>query len=108
MHLSQTTIAQILATSSAQIRRDLTGASFTLLCTVEEAIACRFASSDWSDQTLTPMATRIVDELGWKMVEHSARGQVVVRCTIPDADAAKARCECDRGDGFKPIQVTQA
>lgn len=107
MHLSAATIRQILATLSPHIRRDLTGATFTVLCTVEEGIACRFASSDWSDQTLAPIATQIVDELGWKMVEHSARGQVMLRCAIAAGDEAGPKCECDRGDGFQPIPVVE-
>jgi hypothetical protein len=108
MHLTQATIASILETASRHIRRDLSGASFTLLCTVEEGPACRFASSDWSDQALAPVALRIVDEIGWKAIEHAARRQVVVRCTVPMSDPARARCECDRGDGFAPLEVTES
>jgi hypothetical protein len=107
MHLSQTTIAAILDTGSRHIRRDLAVASFTFLCTVEEGCACRFATSDWSEQALMPLALRIVDEIGWKVVEYSARRQVVVRCTVPLADPARARCECDRGDGFVPLEVIE-
>jgi hypothetical protein len=108
MHLTSSTIARILETASRHIRRDLSAASFTFLCTVEEGAACRFASSDWSDQTLAPLALRIVDEIGWKAIEHAVRRQVVVRCTVPLADPAKARCDCDRGDGFVPLEVTEA
>jgi len=107
MHLSQATIKKILETPSPRIRRDARGASFTLLCTVEEGVACRFASSDWSDRSLVSVEQEIVDELGWKMVEHSARRQVVIRCLVPGGDPAKARCECDRGDGFFPLEVTE-
>jgi hypothetical protein len=105
MHLTRTTIARILETASRHIRRDLLGASFTFLCTVEEGPACRFASSDWADQALAPLTLRIVDEIGWKAIEHAARRQVVVRCTVPLADPGHARCECDRGDGFAPLEV---
>ena len=108
MHLSRPTIAAILETASRHIRRDLSGASFTLLCTVEEGSACRFASSDWADQALAPLTLRIVDEIGWKAIEHSARRQVVVRCTVPAGDPARARCECDRGDGFVSLEVVEA
>ncbi len=105
MHLTRTTIARILETASRHIRRDLLGASFTFLCTVEEGPACRFASSDWADQALAPLTLRIVDEIGWKAIEHAARRQVVVRCTVPLADPGHARCEYDRGDGFAPLEV---
>jgi hypothetical protein len=108
MHLTSSTIARILDTASRHIRRDLSGASFTLLCTVEEGPACRFVSSDWADQALVPLALRIVDEIGWKAIEHAARRQVVVRCTVPLASPAKARCECDRGDGFAALEVIEA
>jgi hypothetical protein len=106
MHLTRPTIAAILDTASRHIRRDLSGASFTILCTIEEGVACRFASSDWADQALAPFALRIVDEIGWKAIEHAARRQVVIRCTVPTANPARARCECDRGDGFFPLEVT--
>ena len=102
MHLSRATIGRILETSSPHIRRDSTGLSFILLCTVEEGLAVRFASSGWPNQTFAPLATQIVDELGWKAIEHSAHRQVVVRCSMPSADGAQACCECDRGDGFQP------
>lgn len=105
MHLTRSTIAAILETASRHIRRDLSGASFTILCTVEEGIACRFASSDWADQTLAPLGLRIVDEIGWKAIEHAARRQIVIRCTVPLAGPARARCECDRGDGFFALEV---
>jgi hypothetical protein len=107
MHLSRTTIAQILETGSQHIRRDFGGASFTLLCTVEEGAACRFASSDWADNSLAPLALRIIDELGWNVVEHSARRQIMVRCIVPGADPAKARCEYDRGDGFQALELME-
>jgi hypothetical protein len=108
MHLAQTTIARILETASRHIRRDLTGASFTVLCTVEEGAACRFASSDWADQSLAPLALPIVDEIGWKAIENAARRQVVVRCTVPMGAAARAHCEFDRGDGFVPLEVKES
>ena len=108
MHLTRATITRILETASRHIRRDLTGASFTILCTVEEGPACRFASADWSDQTLTPLVLTIVDEIGWKSIEHAARRQVVIRCTVPVVDPAGARLECDRGDGFVSVEVAEA
>jgi len=105
MHLTHTTITRILETASRHIRRDISGASFTILCTVEEGPACRFASADWADQALAPLALRIMDEIGWKAIEHAARRQVVVRCAVPLADPANAHCECDRGDGFALLEV---
>ena len=107
MHLTHATISGILETASRHIRRDLLTASFTFLCTVEEGPACRFASSDWTDQALAPLTFRIVDEIGWKAIEHAVRRQVVVRGTVPLADPAQAKCECDRGDGFAPLEVVE-
>jgi len=107
MHLSQATIGKILGTASPHVRRDGVDALFTLVCTVEEGIACRFGSAAWWGEDLGPLATRIVDELGWKAVEHAARRQVVVRCVVPAGDPALTRCECDRGNGFEPIAVTE-
>jgi len=103
MHLTSSTIASILETASPHIHCDRTGASFSLLCTVEEGIACRFTTSQWGDPSLVLLAQQIIDELGWNIVAHSLRRQVVLRCKVPGRDPAKARCECDRGDGFQPL-----
>jgi hypothetical protein len=91
-------MAKILATRSPHIQQDLGGSSFTLLCTVEEGIACRFSTSDWGDPSLAPLRETIVEELGWKLVEHSARRQVIIRYL-------KGRCELDRGDGYQPVEL---
>jgi hypothetical protein len=75
--------------------------AFSLICTVEEGAACRFGPSGWNDPALAPLAQGIIDDLGWKIVEHSPRRQCVVRC-FP----AEERCEIDRGQGFVPLPVT--
>ncbi len=106
LQLNRATIAQILGSGSPHLRRSPGGASFSLLCTVEEGAACRFTSSDWADQTLTPQAAGIIEGLGWSAVEQSARRQIVLRCYVPGSDPAKARCECDRGQGFEPLEVS--
>ncbi len=107
MRISQTILAAILDTGSKQIRRDFAGVQFTIVCTVEEGVACRFASSDWDDRTLAPLAARIADELGWRMIERAPRRQVVLRCAMPDAGIAAATCECDRGEGFQVVEVVE-
>jgi hypothetical protein len=98
-------LAAILQAQSPHIRRDGASVSFTLVCTVEEGAGCRFAQAGLADHTLDPLAVNIVDELGWKAVEHAARRQVVLRCTIPGGDLARAACECDRGDGMVILPV---
>jgi hypothetical protein len=103
MPLSPGTIEQILQTASPHIRRDATGTSFTILCTVEEGRGCRFATSDWADESLAGLAQNVIDELGWKAVERSFRRQSIIRCVMPGADASTAKCEIDRGAGFEPM-----
>jgi hypothetical protein len=98
VQLSLALIARIVATRSPHIQQDFGGTSFTILCTVEEGIACRFATSDWGDSNLAPLTEAIVDELGWKLVEHSARRQVIIRY-------ANGHCEMDRGDGYQPVEL---
>jgi hypothetical protein len=99
MRISRSTLAAILRARSPHTRNDGARLSFTLICTVDEGAGCRFAQAGLADRTLDPLAATIVDELGWKAVEHAARRQVVLRCAIPDGDLARATCECDRGNG---------
>jgi hypothetical protein len=98
MRLSPSTIASILAMPS----RYVAGGGFTFVATVEEGLACRFASADSSDESLTTLAPRIVDEIGFKTIECSARRQVVVRCT------SRTHCHIDRGDGFQDLAIGEA
>jgi hypothetical protein len=107
MHLSAQSIRRVLACGSPHIRRDGASASFTLICTVEEGAGLRFGSGDWNDPALEELTSGIVEELGWKEVEHSARRQTVVRCTVPENDASRAACEADRGEGFEPIAMVR-
>lgn len=108
MKLTAKTLNAILQTASPWIRRDGSSASFTIVCTVDEGLACRFSQSDWGDKTLESLAPVIVWELGWKRIEHSAQRQIVVRCSVPDRDPDRAMCEVDRGDGFVAVPVTPA
>jgi hypothetical protein len=101
--LKADTIASLLETGSSHIRISGNNASFQVLCTVEEGIGCRFSSARWTDPVLQPFAATIVDQLGWKYIEHAVRRQVVLRCTVPHADRSAAVCEYDRGDGFERI-----
>jgi hypothetical protein len=107
MHLSASSIARILAFGSPHVRGDAHGSAFTIICTVEEGAACRFGSGDWEDPVFETLTPRIVTELGWKEIEHSARRLVTVRCTVPRNDPAAAACEADRGTGFEPIPVVK-
>ena len=106
MTLTQKTIGAILNTASPWIHSDAAETSFALVCTVEEGMACRFSQADWGDKSLQSLAPAIINELGWKSVEHSAQRQVLVRCTAPERNPARATCEIDRGDGFVAIQVS--
>jgi hypothetical protein len=107
MHLSVHSISQILNLASPHIKRDTHSEAFSLLCTVEGGIACRFSTSDWTDASLNHLSEAIIDEVGWKVIEHSARREVLIRCTVPDAQPAKALCTIDRGDGPQPLPVQQ-
>jgi hypothetical protein len=99
MHISRSTLGAILRLHSPHIRSDAARISFSLICTVEEGPACRFAQAGLADHTLDALAVALIDELGWKAVENAARRQVLIRCSIPDSDLSRAACECDRGDG---------
>jgi hypothetical protein len=79
--------------------------AFTLICTVEEGMACRFAAGPWDDAWLELLIPALITELGWKNIEHSARREVVIRCTAPGNDPARAICEIDRGAGFAPLAI---
>jgi hypothetical protein len=105
MYLSMQTIEAILRLASPFIRRTGTESSFTLLLSVQEGVACRFAASTWTDQILSPLAPELISEIGWKTIEHSSRRQVVVRCSVPNSEALVANAEIDRGFGFEPLLV---
>ncbi len=108
MKMSPKTIEAILQTASPWIHRNASEASFSIVCTVEEGTACRFSQAQWGDKTLDELAPVIIAQIGWKRIEHSAQRQVVLRCSVPGRDAARAKCEIDRGDGFVPVPVSQA
>jgi len=105
MYLSVHSITRLLRLASFNMRREPQAPLFSLLCTVENGSACRFSSSDWSDLSLAPLCDDIVDEIGWKVIEHSARREVLIRCTVPQSIAEHAQCTIDRGDGPQPLPV---
>src|SRR5439155_15932178 len=86
MHLSQSTIASVLGTDSPEIRRDGDVMRFALACSVDGTLACRFSTGAWNDPALDALADRIVDEVGWKIVEHAARHRGLVRCDVPGGE----------------------
>jgi hypothetical protein len=98
--LSAETASAILDTKSPYIRMSGEDAVFQILCNVEEGITCRFTSARWSDPLPRTLAWRIVDDLGWKFVEHSVARQTVVRCALSPASRVLTQLACDRGDGF--------
>ena len=103
MQLSQSTIAAVLATESPDIRRDGAVTAFALTCSVDGAPACRFSTGSWNDPALAPIAERVVDEIGWKTIEHAPRHRILVRCETPDGAPARGRCWIDRGNGLEPL-----
>jgi len=105
MHLSRGTLDRMLHCESPHVRRRGADLALTIVCTVEEGGACRFAAGDWDDPVLDSLLARLIEELGWKSIEHCARREVVIRCTAPDGDSAKAVCEADTGSGFEPLSI---
>ncbi len=105
MYLSVQSITRILRLASAHVKREAQPSAFSLLCTVEYGPACRFTSSDWTDSTLAPLCDALIDEIGWKVIEHSARREVLIRCTVPQSLAEQAQCTIDRGNGPQPLPV---
>jgi len=106
--MTPATLAAIVASRSPFLRVNATEASFTIVLTVDEGIACRFAQTDWKDTSLGGIARDLVEELGWKTVEYSAQRQVVLRCSVSTGDPGKSTCEIDRGDGFGPVSIAGA
>ena len=105
MHLSRSTIATVLGTESPEIRREGDATSFALMCSIDGTLACRFSTGTWNYPALDALAERIVDEVGWKIVEHAARHRVLVRCDVAGGEPARARCTIDRGSGPEPLPV---
>lgn len=101
-------IEAILRLPSPYIRHTGGGSSFALILTVQEGLACRFAASTWTDQILAGVARDLVREVGWKVVEHASRRQVVLRCTVPKDDAGLATAEIDFGTGYVALPVVMS
>ncbi|HWA72775.1 MAG TPA: hypothetical protein VG937_10585 [Polyangiaceae bacterium] len=106
--LKQSTLRLIVNTSSPHLRRSAAGVEFSLVCTVAEGLACRFASSVWTDDALSPLAKLLVNELDYKTIDAAARRQVMLRGCLPHEATARPTCELDVGRGFSPVAVTEA
>lgn len=105
MHLSRDTVERILRSESPHLRRRGVVVSATLICTVEEGVACRFGTGDWNDAVLASLLAGMIQELGWKAIEHAARREAMIRCSAPDADPARATCEIDVGNGWEALPI---
>jgi len=108
MHVSRDTVDRIFRSESPHVRRRGMETSVTIICTVEEGAACRFGSGDWDDPVLDPLLPKLIEDLGWKAIEHSARREVVIRCVAAGGDPANAICEADAGEGFEPLPIIGA
>jgi hypothetical protein len=104
MRISRTTLVALLAVSGAGRRG---GSAVTVVCTVEGGVACRLELGDWDDPALTVLAPRLVQEIGWKTIEHAAARQAVIRCAI-QGGAGQAYCQIDLGEGFQDLPVREA
>ena len=102
MYLRMETVNAILQLPSPYIRRSGKGATFTIICTVNEGAACRFGGSVWTDQALTSFALDLVNDIDWKRIESASRKQVVIRYT---STGDSAHAEIDFGDGFIPLPL---
>jgi hypothetical protein len=107
MTISPDVIQHIINGSSPHLRRDVAGISFTLVCTVEESVECRFGSGSWNDPDLLPICQRLVSDIGWKRLEWAAGRQVAIRCHARPDNPAGAACQIDLGDGWEPLPVAE-
>ncbi len=105
MHVRADLVAKLLSIPSPQIHRQRDEARFTLICSAEEGITCRFAAGAWNDPLLEPLADSIVSQIGWKWIEHAPLRQVVVRCVAPACAPERAQCSIDLGSGFEPLPL---
>ena len=106
MTISTAVIQHIVSGNSPHLRKDSGGVSFTLVCTVEEGIDCRFGGGSWNDPGLTPVCAGLVEGIGWKRLEYAAGRQAVIRCTA--TPTGPAACEIDLGDGWRPLPMSEA
>ena len=65
----------------AGVRRPDGGAQYAVICTVEGGRACRLVQGRWDDPKLDALARLLIDDLGYKTVEHAPHRQAVVRWT---------------------------
>jgi hypothetical protein len=105
MHLKVSLLSQIFSIPSPHIQQHRGEVRFTLVCTTEEGVACRFAAGAWNDPALEPVAEPLVSQIGWKLIEHAPLRQVVVRCTTLVEAPERAQCSIDLGSGFEPLPV---
>jgi hypothetical protein len=105
MHVRADLLAKLLSARSPQIQRHRGEVRFTLVCSAEEGVACRFAAGVWNDPLLEPLAEALVSQIGWKWIEHAPVRQVVVRCVVPVGAPERVQCSIDLGSGFEPLPV---
>ena len=105
MKISANLAAKIIALPSPYIQRRSNTVRFTLVLTVEEGIACRFAAASWADLLPDAIASDLVTEIGWKRIEHAPARLTVIRCIAPNADPDQAQCQIDLGAGFEPLAI---
>jgi hypothetical protein len=94
MQIRRDTLAALLAAAAASGR----GGSVVVICSVEGGVSCRFAAGGEVDAAL---AARLVEGIGYKLVEHAPRREALIRCR-PDGTG----CEIDLGDGYATLPVT--
>lgn len=98
MQICRDTLAALLSAAAASGRRG----SVMVVCSVEAGVGCRFSQGAADDAPPATLARRLIDELGYKLVEHAARREALIRCA-PDGSG----CEIDLGDGFAPLPVVE-
>lgn len=105
MKISANLLAKIIVLPSPYIQRRPNAVRFTLVLTVEEGIACRFAAASWTDLLPDDIASELVTQIGWKRMEHAPARLAVIRCIVSNADPNQAQCQIDLGSGFEPLAI---
>ena len=105
MKISASLVAKIIALPSPYIQRRSNTVRWTLVLTVEEGIACRFAAASWADFLPGAIASDLVTQIGWKCIEHAPARLAVIRCIVSNADPNQAQCQIDLGSGFEPLAI---
>jgi hypothetical protein len=96
MRIGLASLQALRAISATRAR----GESVTIFCTVEGGLACRASDGPWDDPQFATFLQALVQDLGYKTIEHASRRQVTIRF-----QPAAAECQIDLGDGFIPVEV---